>query len=163
MLPSRTARVAQWIGACLPMQGTRVWPLAWEDCTCHRTAHLLSPGSLLLRPAPMTEEPLLAATKQALGSSEGPMQSKASCEWETRHSDTRLSGSSVTQHHLPCPSTKHQKALLVSDACPLRCLRHSSTYFLKNLHAAKLIYHTPKCKIFTIYTIFILKDKEAHE
>lgn len=163
MLPSRTARVAQWIGTCLPAQGTRVCSLAWEDCTCHRTAHLLSPWVTATAARTRDRGAPARHTKKALGSSEGPVQSKASCEWETRHSDTRLSGSSVTHHHLPCPSTKHQKALLVSDACSLRCLRHASTYFLKNLHAAKLTYHTPKCKIFTIYSIFILKDKEAHE
>ena len=26
--------VAQWLGICLPMQGTRVWALVWEDPTC---------------------------------------------------------------------------------------------------------------------------------
>ena len=27
--------VAQWLRICLPMQGTRVWALVWEDPTCH--------------------------------------------------------------------------------------------------------------------------------
>ena len=27
--------VAQWLGVCLPMQGTRVRALVWEDPTCH--------------------------------------------------------------------------------------------------------------------------------
>ena len=27
--------VAQWLGICLPMQGTRVRALVWEDPTCH--------------------------------------------------------------------------------------------------------------------------------
>ena len=27
--------VAQWLRVCLPMQGTRVRPLVWEDPTCH--------------------------------------------------------------------------------------------------------------------------------
>ena len=26
--------VAQWLGVCLPMQGTRVRALVWEDPTC---------------------------------------------------------------------------------------------------------------------------------
>ena len=26
--------VAQWLRICLPMQGTRVWVLVWEDPTC---------------------------------------------------------------------------------------------------------------------------------
>ena len=26
--------VAQWLRSCLPMQGTRVWALVWEDPTC---------------------------------------------------------------------------------------------------------------------------------
>ena len=32
---SRTSLVAQWLGIHLPMQGTRVWALVWEDPTCH--------------------------------------------------------------------------------------------------------------------------------
>ena len=28
--------VAQWLRICLPMQGTRVWALVWEDPTCPR-------------------------------------------------------------------------------------------------------------------------------
>ena len=32
---SRTSLVVQWIGICLPMQGTQVWSLIWEDFTCH--------------------------------------------------------------------------------------------------------------------------------
>ena len=28
--------VAQWLRLCLPMQGTRVWALLWEDPTCRR-------------------------------------------------------------------------------------------------------------------------------
>ena len=27
--------VAQWLRICLPMQGTRVRALVWEDPTCH--------------------------------------------------------------------------------------------------------------------------------
>ena len=27
--------VAQWLGVCLPVQGTRVRALVWEDPTCH--------------------------------------------------------------------------------------------------------------------------------
>ena len=27
--------VAQWLRICLPMQGTRVQALVWEDPTCH--------------------------------------------------------------------------------------------------------------------------------
>ena len=27
--------VAQWLRVCLPMQGTRVRALVWEDPTCH--------------------------------------------------------------------------------------------------------------------------------
>ena len=30
--------VAQWLGICLPMQGTRVRALVWEDPTCRRAA-----------------------------------------------------------------------------------------------------------------------------
>ena len=34
--------VAQWLGICLPMQGTRVRALAWEDPTCRRAARPVS-------------------------------------------------------------------------------------------------------------------------
>ena len=33
---SRASLVAQWLRICLPVQGTRVWALVWEDPTCHR-------------------------------------------------------------------------------------------------------------------------------
>ena len=32
----RTSPVVQWLRIHLPMQGTRVWSLVWEDPTCHR-------------------------------------------------------------------------------------------------------------------------------
>ena len=31
----RASLVAQWLRICLPMQGTRIWALVWEDPTCH--------------------------------------------------------------------------------------------------------------------------------
>ena len=31
---SRASLVAQWLRVCLPMQGTRVQALVWEDPTC---------------------------------------------------------------------------------------------------------------------------------
>ena len=31
----RASLMAQWLGICLPMQGTRVRALVWEDPTCH--------------------------------------------------------------------------------------------------------------------------------
>ena len=34
----RACLVAQWLRICLPMQGTRVRALVWEDRTCRRTA-----------------------------------------------------------------------------------------------------------------------------
>ena len=35
---SRPSLVAQWLGVCLPMQGTRVRALVWEDPTCRGAA-----------------------------------------------------------------------------------------------------------------------------
>ena len=32
---NETALVVQWIGICLPMQGTQVRSLVWEDSTCY--------------------------------------------------------------------------------------------------------------------------------
>ena len=34
--------VAQWLRVCLPMQGTRVRALVWEDPTCHGAARPVS-------------------------------------------------------------------------------------------------------------------------
>ena len=34
----RASLVAQWLRVCLPMQGTRVRPLVWEDPTCRGAA-----------------------------------------------------------------------------------------------------------------------------
>ena len=34
--------VAQWLRICLPMQGTRVRALVWEDPTCHRATRPVS-------------------------------------------------------------------------------------------------------------------------
>ena len=35
ILANRASLVAQWLRICLPMQGTRVRALVWEDPTCH--------------------------------------------------------------------------------------------------------------------------------
>ena len=44
-----TSLVVQWLRICLPVQGTWVWYLVWEDSTCHGAAgpvtQLLSPSS----------------------------------------------------------------------------------------------------------------------
>ena len=32
---TKTSLVVQWLKILLPMQGTRVWSLVWEDPTCH--------------------------------------------------------------------------------------------------------------------------------
>ena len=34
--------VAQWLRICLPMQGTRVQALVWEDPTCHEATRPVS-------------------------------------------------------------------------------------------------------------------------
>ena len=34
--------VAQWLRVCLPVQGTRVRALVWEDPTCHGAAEPVS-------------------------------------------------------------------------------------------------------------------------
>ena len=31
--------MVQWLRICLPMQGTRVRSLVWEDSTCHRATN----------------------------------------------------------------------------------------------------------------------------
>ena len=38
----RASLVAQWLRICLPMQGTRVRALVWEDPTCHGAARPVS-------------------------------------------------------------------------------------------------------------------------
>ena len=39
---SRASLVAQWLRICLPMQGTRVWALVWEDPTCRGATRPMS-------------------------------------------------------------------------------------------------------------------------
>ena len=39
---SRASLVAQWLRICLPMQGTRVRALVWEDPTCRRATRPVS-------------------------------------------------------------------------------------------------------------------------
>ena len=38
----RASLVAQWLRICLPMQGTRVRALVWEDSTCRRATRPVS-------------------------------------------------------------------------------------------------------------------------
>ena len=45
----RASLVAQWLGVCLPMQGTRVRALVWEDPTCRGAAGPREPQLLSLR------------------------------------------------------------------------------------------------------------------
>ena len=40
----RASLVAQWLRICLPMQGTRVRALVWEDPTCHGATEPVSPN-----------------------------------------------------------------------------------------------------------------------
>ena len=40
----RASLVVQWLRACLPMQGTRVRALVWEDPTCRGAAGPVSPN-----------------------------------------------------------------------------------------------------------------------
>ena len=41
-LQCRASLVAQWLRICLPMQGTRVRALVWEDPTCRRATRPVS-------------------------------------------------------------------------------------------------------------------------
>ena len=135
----------------------------WEDCTCHRTANSLSPwvtAAAACNPRPRS--PCSPQLRKLSVAAEAQCSQKHLVSEQQSTQTLRAFGSRVTQHHLPSPRTKHQKALLVSEACPLRCLRHASTYFLKSPYAAKLTYHTQKHRIFTINTIFILKDKHPN-
>ena len=38
IIKARASLVAQWLGVCLPMQGTRVRALVWEDPACRGAA-----------------------------------------------------------------------------------------------------------------------------
>ena len=133
MLPFRTALVVQWIGTCLPTQRTQVWSLVWEDCTRHRTANPLSPQ--VTATAARTLRPRSPCSPQLR---KLPVAAKAQCSQkhlvnEQQSTDTESVWITCYPASPPCPRTKHQKARLVSDACPLRCLRHASTYLLKSL------------------------------
>ena len=41
-LPTWASLVVQWLRVCLPMQGTRVRALVWEDPTCRRATRPVS-------------------------------------------------------------------------------------------------------------------------
>ena len=91
---SRTSLVVQWERICLPMQGTGVWSLVWEDSTCRGTlnscaptepAHLElgsrncwsphMPGACAPRKKPLQRSPLLTTTREKPEhSSEDPVQ-----------------------------------------------------------------------------------------
>ena len=76
----RTSLVVQWLRIHLPVQGTQVRSLVWEDPTCFRAAKLLclnhwsprAPEPVVFnkkshhrdKPTPRTECPLLAATRE---------------------------------------------------------------------------------------------------
>ena len=56
--------MCQWLRICLPVQGTRVQVLVWEDSTCHRATkarapQLLSPGAA----APEALGPVLSSER----------------------------------------------------------------------------------------------------
>ena len=88
---NRTLLVVQWLGICLPMQGTWVRSLAWEDSTCPGatteaaptgTQALRSPGSAAreaaatrsLRTTTSEWAPLTATRRKPSCSNEGPVQ-----------------------------------------------------------------------------------------
>ena len=48
-MENRDSLVVQWLGICLPMQGTRVCTLVWEDPTCRRATWAREPQLLSLR------------------------------------------------------------------------------------------------------------------
>ena len=50
---ARTSLVVQWIRICLPMQGTPLWFLLWEDPICHRANKLSLPRAY----APQQKKP----------------------------------------------------------------------------------------------------------
>ena len=86
----RASLVAQWLGICLLMQGTRVRALVWEDPTCHgdwaREPQLLSLRVWSLCPATgeaaivrgprtvMKSGPHLPQLEKALARNEDPTQ-----------------------------------------------------------------------------------------
>ena len=64
---SRTYLVAQWMGICLPIQGTQFQSLVWEDSACRVAAKLESCNyepMCCKDGSPHTLEPVLA-TKEA--------------------------------------------------------------------------------------------------
>ena len=90
---NRTVLVVQWLGICLPMQGTWVRSLAWEDSTCPRASTetttteaqaLWSPWSAtreataMRSPHTTTREkaPLMATRRKPSRSNEDPLQPK---------------------------------------------------------------------------------------
>ena len=105
-IPTRASLVAQWLRICLPMQGTRVWALGWEDPTCHGAtkpvhhnywACALEPAShnhwahmpQLLKPARL--EPVL-------------------CNKRSPRTATKSSPHSPQREKSPCTTTKTQRS-----------------------------------------------------
>ena len=80
-----TLLVVQWLRICLPMQGTCVWCLAWEDSTCHGAAEPVyhNDWACTLEPvshsywSPHTLEPVLCKEKPPQWEAHTPQVEKA--------------------------------------------------------------------------------------
>ena len=161
MLPFRTALVVQWIGTCLPTQRTQVWSLVWEDCTRHRTANPLSPQ--VTATAARTLRPRSPCSPQLR---KLPVAAKAQCSQKHLVSEQQSTDTESVWITLPSITSLSQDKTPKGAAS----VRRMSPQMLETCEhlppeesfAAKFTYHTQKCRIFTINTIFILKDKHTN-
>ena len=81
-----TSLVVQWLRICLPMQGTRVWSLAWEHSTCHGAAEpVYHYWACTLEPGSHNWAYVLQLLKTAHPRAQAPQQEKPQ-QWGTRAS-----------------------------------------------------------------------------
>ena len=68
--------MSQWKRTRLPMQGTWVWPLAWENRTCSRTARPMAKitGACAPQESPLPWAALCTATERVHRQHEAPVQ-----------------------------------------------------------------------------------------
>ena len=90
---SRTSLGVEWIGICLPLQGTQVWSLSWEDFTCHGqlkpTCH--SDWACTLRPVSSTKKRSHRSEEPAHRNEEQPcaLRPERACTEQPRPSTTK--------------------------------------------------------------------------
>ena len=82
-----TSLVVQWSRTHLPMQGTRVWALVWEDPTCHRATKPVSHNYWACEPQLLS--PHATTTEACAPRTRAPQQQKPP-QWEAHAPQWRV-------------------------------------------------------------------------